>query len=124
MAPPPPVKEEYINLFALQQPAPFYNMAQLQSGRVASSPSPAPGSRVSTGLRLALDEQQQRQMNSLCYAASSSPSPLGSFSDEFAGQVKQHGEELDRFIGDQVIHLGSARNSPYRCWLFRACSLA
>jgi E3 ubiquitin-protein ligase BOI-like protein len=106
MAPPPPVKEEYINLFALQtqQPAPFYNMAQLHgSGRVASSTSPAPGSRVSTGLRLALDEQQQRQMNSLCYAASSSPSPLGSFSDEFAGQVKQHGEELDRFIRDQVI---------------------
>jgi E3 ubiquitin-protein ligase BOI-like protein len=105
MAPPPPVKEEYINLFALhsQQPAPFYNMAQLQNSRVASSPSPAPPTRVSTGLRLALDEQQQRQMNSLCYAASSSPSPLGSFSDEFAGQVKQHGEELDRFIRDQVI---------------------
>jgi E3 ubiquitin-protein ligase BOI-like protein len=108
MAPPPPVKEEYINLFALQtqQPAPFYNMAhaQLHGGsRVASSPSSVPGSRVSTGLRLALDEQQQRQMNSLCYAASSSPSPLGSLSDEFAGQVKQHGEELDRFIRDQVI---------------------
>uniref|UniRef100_A0ACD5Z456 Uncharacterized protein n=1 Tax=Avena sativa TaxID=4498 RepID=A0ACD5Z456_AVESA len=115
MAPPPPVKEEYINLFALQaqqqqQSAPFFNMAQLHSNRVASSPSPAPVTRVSTGLRLALDEQQQRQINSLCYA-SSSPSPFGSFSDEFAGQIKQHGEELDKFIRDQVTSLGSGHNN-------------
>ena len=103
--PPPPVKEEYINLFALQQQqqsAPFYNRAQAQQlhhNRVASSPSPSPSpvTRVSTGLRLALDEQQQRQINSLCYAST----PFGSLSDEFAGQMKQHGEELDRFIRDQ-----------------------
>ncbi|KAM0828097.1 hypothetical protein ACQ4PT_067776 [Festuca glaucescens] len=97
--PPPPVKEEYINLLALQpqqQPAPFFN---IHNGRVASS------ARVSTGLRLALDEQQQRQMNSLCYAASSSPSPFGSFSDE---QMKRDGEELDRFIRDQGEQLRRA----------------
>uniref|UniRef100_A0ACD5ZHR6 Uncharacterized protein n=4 Tax=Avena sativa TaxID=4498 RepID=A0ACD5ZHR6_AVESA len=112
MAPPPPaVKEEYVNLFALQaqqQSAPYFNMAQqLHGNRVASSASPAPVTRVSTGLRLALDEQQQRQINSLCYA-SSSPSPFGSFSDEFAAQVKQHGEELDKFIRDQGEQLRRA----------------
>ena len=112
MAPPMPVKEEYINLFALQsqqQSAQFFNRAQQLHNRVASSPSPSPSpvTRVSTGLRLALDEQQQRQkINSLCYAAT--PSPLAnSLSDEFAGQMKQHGEELDRFIRDQVISIGS-----------------
>ncbi|KAM0924287.1 hypothetical protein ACQ4PT_004930 [Festuca glaucescens] len=113
-APPPaPVKEEYINLFALQQqPAQFFNMAQVHnSNRVASSsPSPAPATHVSTGLRLALDEQQQRQqMSSLCYAASStSPSPFGSFSDELAGQMKRDGEELDRFIREQGEQLRRA----------------
>ncbi|XP_051193249.1 BOI-related E3 ubiquitin-protein ligase 1 [Lolium perenne] len=113
-APPTPaaVKEEYINLFALQQqqPAQFFN---IHGGRVASaSPSPAPAERVSTGLRLALDEQQQRHQqqmtSSLCYAASTSPSPLGSLSDDLAGQMKQHGEELDRFIRDQGEQLRRA----------------
>ncbi|EMS51033.1 hypothetical protein TRIUR3_34175 [Triticum urartu] len=113
MAPPPPAKEEYIGLFA-QHSAPFLNMAQLHSSRVAASPSPAPASvtRVSTGLRLALDEQQQRQINSLCYPSSSSP--LVPFSDEFAGQMKQHGDELDKFVRDQVIHLGSGHATTVR----------
>ncbi|XP_048535401.1 BOI-related E3 ubiquitin-protein ligase 1 [Triticum urartu] len=107
MAPPPPAKEEYIGLFA-QHSAPFLNMAQLHSSRVAASPSPAPASvtRVSTGLRLALDEQQQRQINSLCYPSSSSP--LVPFSDEFAGQMKQHGDELDKFVRDQGEQLRRA----------------
>lgn len=104
MAPPPPAKEEYVSLFA-HQPAPFFNMAQLH-GRVASSPSPAPATRVSTGLRLALDEQQQRQINSLCYPSSSPP--LVPFSDEFAGQTKQHGEELDKFVREQGEQLRRA----------------
>uniref|UniRef100_A0A453PB02 Uncharacterized protein n=1 Tax=Aegilops tauschii subsp. strangulata TaxID=200361 RepID=A0A453PB02_AEGTS len=116
MAPPPPAKEEYINLFA-QQSAPFFNMAQLHNSRVASSPSPAPVTRVSTGLRLALDEQQQRQINSLCYPSSSSP--LVPFSDEFAGQMKQHGDELDKFVRDQVIHLGSGHATAIQ---FRLCA--
>ncbi|KQK00821.1 BOI-related E3 ubiquitin-protein ligase 1 [Brachypodium distachyon] len=115
MAPPPPVKEEYINLFTLQpqQTTPFYNMAQFHQNRVASSsPSPAPMTCVSTGLRLALDEQQQqqqsRQINSLCYAPSPSPSPLASFSDELAGQMKQQAEDLDRFIRGQGEQLRRA----------------
>ncbi|KAK1618991.1 hypothetical protein QYE76_024508 [Lolium multiflorum] len=116
-APPTPaaVKEEYINLFALQQqqqqPAQFFNIHN--SHRVASaSPSPAPAARVSTGLRLALDEQQQRHQqqmtSSLCYAASPSPSPFGSLPDELAGHMKQHGEELDRFIREQGEQLRRA----------------
>lgn len=102
---PPPAKEEYVNLFTLQtqQSTSFANMAaHLQSqNRVSSSPSPA---LVSTGLRLAFDEQQQqesKQMNALRY--SSSPSLFASVSDELAAQVKQHDDEIDRFIREQVI---------------------
>lgn len=108
MAPPPAAaKEEYVNLFTLQpqQSTSFANMAaHLQSqNRVSSSPSPA---LVSTGLRLAFDEQQQqqqqesKQMNALRY--SSSPSLFASVSDELAAQVKQHDDEIDRFIREQV----------------------
>ncbi|KAF8768581.1 hypothetical protein HU200_007129 [Digitaria exilis] len=118
MAPPPPsaAKEEYVNLFTLQphQSTSFANMAahfQSQNNRVSSSPSPAATALVSTGLRLAFDEQQQqhqqqqesKQMNALRY--SSSPSLFSSVSDELAAQVKQHDDEIDRFIREQVRFL-------------------
>ncbi|KAG8059830.1 hypothetical protein GUJ93_ZPchr0002g26304 [Zizania palustris] len=101
---PPPAKEELVNLFTLQpqQSTSFVNMAQL---RILASPSRAPATLVSTGLRLALDEQQQqhqqesKHLRALCYP--SSPSPFASFSDEIAGQLKRQDEELDRFIQDQ-----------------------
>jgi E3 ubiquitin-protein ligase BOI-like protein len=116
MAPPPAAaaKEEYVNLFTLQpqQSTLFANMAHLQSqNRVSSSPSPAATALVSTGLRLSFNEQQQqqqqqqqessKQMNALGY--SSSPSLFSSVSDELAAQVKQHDDEIDRFIREQVI---------------------
>ena len=110
MAPPPPAKE-YVNLFTLQlqQSTSFANMARFQSqNRVSSSPSPAATALVSTGLRLAFDEQQQQQqqqeskqmMNVLRH--SSSQSLFASVSDELAAQVKQHDDEIDRFIREQV----------------------
>ncbi|XP_040376202.1 BOI-related E3 ubiquitin-protein ligase 1 [Oryza brachyantha] len=108
---PPPAKEELVNLFTLQpqQSTSFVNMAQLHN-RVSASPSRAPATLVSTGLRLALDEQQQQQeskrLKSLCY--SSSPTPFVSFSDELAGQMKRQDEELDRFIQDQGEQLRRA----------------
>lgn len=113
MAPPPAVKEDYVNLFALQQQQqqsmPFANMALFQNqNRVSSSPSPAATALVSTGLRLAFDEQQQhllqqqegKQTNALRY--SSPPSLFASVSDELAAQAKQHEEEVDRFVREQV----------------------
>ncbi|CAL5054965.1 unnamed protein product [Urochloa decumbens] len=116
MAPPPPAaaapKEEYVNLFTLQpQQQP---VAQFQSqNRVSSSPSPAATALVSTGLRLAFDEQQQqqqqgsKQMNAFRY----SPSPASLFasvSDDLAAQVKQHDDEIDRFIREQGEQLRRA----------------
>ncbi|RCV07825.1 hypothetical protein SETIT_1G276600v2 [Setaria italica] len=121
MAPPPAAaKEEYVNLFTLQpqQSTSFANMAQFQSqNRVSSSPSPAATALVSTGLRLAFDEQQQqqqqqqqqestKQMNALRY--SSSPSLFSTVSDELAAQVKQHDDEIDRFIREQGEQLRRA----------------
>ncbi|XP_062219939.1 BOI-related E3 ubiquitin-protein ligase 1-like [Phragmites australis] len=111
---PPPAKEEYVNLFTLQprQSTSFANMARFQNqNRVSSSPSPSPSAAalVSTGLRLAFNEQQQqesKQMNALCY--SSSPSLFASVSDELAEQVKQHDEEIDRFIREQGEQLRRA----------------
>ena len=113
MAPPPAAaKEEYVNLFTLQpqQSTSFANMARFQSqNRVSSSPSPAATALVSTGLRLAFDEQQQQQqqkqeskqmMNALSHSASQSL--FASVSDELAAQVKQHDDEIDRFIREQV----------------------
>lgn len=112
---PPPAKEELVNLFTLQpqQSTSFVNMAQLHN-RVSASPSRAPAALVSTGLRLALDEQQQQQqqqqeskrLKALCY--SSSPMPFVSFSDELAGQMKRQDEELDRFIKEQGEQLRRA----------------
>jgi E3 ubiquitin-protein ligase BOI and related proteins len=107
---PPPAKEEYVNLFSLQpqQSTLFANVAQhfQNQNRVSSSPSPAATALVSTGLRLAFDEQQQqeeskRMHNALRY--SSSPSLFASVSDELAAQVKQNDEEMDRFVREQVI---------------------
>ena len=111
MAPPPPAKE-YVNLFTLQpqQSTSFANMARFQSqNRVSSSPSPAATALVSTGLRLAFDEQQQQQqqqkqeskqmMNALSHSASQSL--FASVSDELAAQVKQHDDEIDRFTGNR-----------------------
>ena len=141
MAPPPPpaAKEEYVNLFTLQpqQSTSFANMARFQSqNRVSSSPSPAATALVSTGLRLAFDEQQQQQqqqqeskqmMNVLRH--SSSQSLFASVSDELAAQVKQHDDEIDRFIREQVncsprnpfvlvasSFLGSNPDAPVRSW--------
>lgn len=125
---PPPAKEELVNLFTLQpqQSTSFVNMAQLHN-RVSASPSRAPAALVSTGLRLALDEQQQQQqqqeskrLKALCY--SSSPMPFVSFSDELAGQMKRQDEELDRFIKEQVID----DFAPHTIRLFRwfVCSVA
>uniref|UniRef100_A0A0E0K3R8 RING-type domain-containing protein n=1 Tax=Oryza punctata TaxID=4537 RepID=A0A0E0K3R8_ORYPU len=110
---PPPAKEELVNLFTLQpqQSTSFVNMAQLHN-RVSASPSHAPAALVSTGLRLALDEQQQQQqqeskrLKALCYSSSSIP--FVSFSDELAGQMKRQDEELDRFIKDQGEQLRRA----------------
>uniref|UniRef100_A0A0A9DLX4 RING-type domain-containing protein n=1 Tax=Arundo donax TaxID=35708 RepID=A0A0A9DLX4_ARUDO len=45
-------------------------------------------------------------MNALCY--SSSPSLFASVSDELAAQVKQHDEEIDRFIREQGEQLRRA----------------
>jgi E3 ubiquitin-protein ligase BOI and related proteins len=107
---PPPAKEEYVNLFSLQpqQSTLFANVAQhfQNQNRVSSSPSPAATALVSTGLRLAFDEQQQqeeskRMHNALRY--SSSPSLFAYVSDELAAQVKQNDEEMDRFVREQVI---------------------
>ncbi|TVU28038.1 hypothetical protein EJB05_19560 [Eragrostis curvula] len=121
MAPPPPAKaEEFVNLFTLQpqqSTSLFANtVAHFQhQNRVSSSPSPAATALVSTGLRLAFDEQQQqqlqqqecnKQMNALRY--SSSPSLFSSVSDELAAQVKQHDEEIDRFIREQGEQLRRA----------------
>ncbi|PWZ24538.1 hypothetical protein Zm00014a_009531 [Zea mays] len=120
MAPPPAVKEDYVNLFALQQQQqqqsmPFANMALFQNqNRVSSSPSPAATALVSTGLRLAFDEQQQhllqqqegKQTNALRY--SSPPSLFASVSDELAAQAKQHEEEVDRFVREQGEQLRRA----------------
>ncbi|OEL36139.1 hypothetical protein BAE44_0002842 [Dichanthelium oligosanthes] len=119
MAPPPAAaaaREEYVNLFTLQpqQSTSFANMAHFQNqSRVSSSPSPAATALVSTGLRLAFDGQQQqqqhqesKQMNALRY--SSSPSLFGSVSDELAAQVKQHDDEIDRFILEQGEQLRRA----------------
>ncbi|KAJ1280473.1 hypothetical protein BS78_04G235200 [Paspalum vaginatum] len=114
-----PAKEDYVNLFTLQpqQSTPFLNMAaHFQSqNRVSLSPSPAATATatalVSTGLRLAFDGQQQqetesKQMNALRY--SSSPSLFASVSDELAAQVKQHDDEIDRFIREQGEQLRRA----------------
>jgi E3 ubiquitin-protein ligase BOI-like protein len=109
---PPAAKEEYVNLFTLQpqqSTSSFANVALFHNqSRVSSSPSPAATTAlVSTGLRLAFDEQQQlqqqesKQTNALRYS-SSSPSLFASVSDELAAQVKQHDEEIDRFVRDQV----------------------
>ncbi|XP_062222408.1 BOI-related E3 ubiquitin-protein ligase 1-like [Phragmites australis] len=110
---PPPAKEEYVNLFTLQpqQSTSIAYMAHLQNqNRFSSSPSPAATALVSTGLRLAFDGQQQqqesKQMNASCY--SSSPSLFASVSDELATQVKQHDEEIDRFIREQGEQLRRA----------------
>lgn len=123
MAPPPAVKEDYVNLFALQQQQqqsmPFANMALFQNqNRVSSSPSPAATALVSTGLRLAFDEQQQhllqqqesKQTNALRY--SSPPSLFASVSDELAAQAKQHEEEVDRFVREQVSWAPATRLFP------------
>ncbi|CAD6249906.1 unnamed protein product [Miscanthus lutarioriparius] len=119
MAPPAAAaaKEEYVNLFTLQpqqSTSSFANVALFHNQRrVSSSPSPAATALVSTGLRLAFDEQQQlqqqesKQMNALRYS-SSSPSLFGSVSDELAAQVKQHDEEIDRFVREQGEHLRRA----------------
>ncbi|CAN6246536.1 unnamed protein product [Urochloa humidicola] len=80
-------------------------MAHLQShNRVSSSsPSPAATALVSTGLRLAFDEQQQNNR------VSSSPASLfASVSDDLAAQVKQHDDEIDRFIREQGEQLRRA----------------
>jgi len=112
MAPPPAAaaaKEEYVNLFTLQpqqSTSSFANVALFHNQSRVSSPA-ATTALVSTGLRLAFDEQQQlqqqesKQMNALRYS-SSSPSLFGSVSDELAAQVKQHDEEIDRFVREQV----------------------
>ncbi|KAF0933852.1 hypothetical protein E2562_019304 [Oryza meyeriana var. granulata] len=107
---PPQAKEELVNLFTLQpqQSTSFVNMAQLHN-RISASPSRAPATLVSTGLRLALDEQQQeesKRLKAMCY--SSSPTQFVSFSDELAGQMKRQDEELDRFIQDQGEQLRRA----------------
>lgn len=120
MAPPPASKEEYVNLFTLQpqqSASSFANVALFQNleNRVSSSPSPA---LVSTGLRLAFDEQQQLQQqqqqesskhmnnNALRYS-----SLFASVSDELAAQVKQNDEEMDRFIREQVNCLSVVSSS-------------
>ena len=112
MAPPAAAaaaKEEYVNLFTLQpqqSTSSFANVALFHNQSRVSSPA-ATTALVSTGLRLAFDEQQQlqqqesKQMNALRYS-SSSPSLFGSVSDELAAQVKQHDEEIDRFVREQV----------------------
>ncbi|XP_066328255.1 BOI-related E3 ubiquitin-protein ligase 1-like [Miscanthus floridulus] len=114
MAPPPvaAAKEEYVNLFTLQpqqSTSSFANVALFHNqSRVSSSPSPAATALVSTGLRLAFDEQQEsKQMNALRYS-SSSPSLFGFVSDELAAQVKQHDEEIDRFVREQGEQLRRA----------------
>lgn len=117
---PPAAKEEYVNLFTLQpqqSTSSFANVALFHNqSRVSSSPSPAATTAlVSTGLRLAFDEQQQQQLqqqeskqtNALRYS-SSSPSLFASVSDELAAQVKQHDEEIDRFVRDQGEQLRRA----------------
>ncbi|KAL5206994.1 hypothetical protein ABZP36_031429 [Zizania latifolia] len=112
---PPPAKEELVNLFTLQpqQSTSFVNMAQL---RILASPSRERATLVSTGLRLALDEQQQQQeskhLRALCYP--SSPSPFASFSDEIAGQLKRQDDELDRFIQDQGEQMRRALDDRVR----------
>ncbi|CAL5018926.1 unnamed protein product [Urochloa decumbens] len=112
MAPPAPApKEEFVNLFTLQ-PQQQQSMAHLQSqNRVSSSPSPAATALVSTGLRLAFDEHQQqqgcKQTNALRY--STSPASLfATVSDDLAAQVKQHDDEIDRFIREQGEQLRRA----------------
>jgi E3 ubiquitin-protein ligase BOI and related proteins len=108
---PPPAKEEYVNLFA--KAAHFQNQ-----NRVSSSPAAATA-LVSTGLRLAFNEQQQQQSKQMSNAlrySSSSPSLFASVSDELAAQVKQNEVEIDRFIREQVI---LAR--PIR-WFWFSCS--
>ncbi|KAG8071911.1 hypothetical protein GUJ93_ZPchr0006g41894 [Zizania palustris] len=110
---PPPAKEELVDLFTLQpqRSTSFVNMAHLHNS-VLPSPSRAPATFVSTGLRLALDEQQKQQqqaskrLKALC--CPSSPSPLASFSDELAAQMKQQDEELNRFIQEQGEQLRRA----------------
>ena len=115
MAPLSPVKEELVNLFALQpqQSTSFVNMAQLRNRVLASlSCAPPASTLVSTGLRLALDEQQQQEgkrLKTLCYSSSFAP-----FSDELARKMKRQDEELDRFIQEQVIH--NPFNLSVRCW--------
>ncbi|GJN21883.1 hypothetical protein PR202_gb09405 [Eleusine coracana subsp. coracana] len=118
MAPPTAAaaKEEYVNLFTLQPQQHFHNL----ENRVSSSPAPAATALVSTGLRLAFDEQQQHQlqfqqesskqmMNNNALRYSSSPSSLfASVSDELAAQVKQNDEEIDRFIREQGEQLRRA----------------
>ncbi|KAG0534631.1 hypothetical protein BDA96_04G295900 [Sorghum bicolor] len=118
MAPPPAAaaaKEEYVNLFTLQpqqSTSSFANVALFHNQSRVSSPA-ATTALVSTGLRLAFDEQQQlqqqesKQMNALRYS-SSSPSLFGSVSDELAAQVKQHDEEIDRFVREQGEQLRRA----------------
>lgn len=128
MAPPAAAKEEYVDLFTLQSTTSFANVTQhfQNQNRVSSSPPPAAAATttalVSTGLRLAFNEQQQqlqqqqlesKQMSSdgLRY---SSPSLVASFSDEFAALVKQNDEEIDRFIREQGEQLRRAMTDRLR----------
>ncbi|GJM86468.1 hypothetical protein PR202_ga02331 [Eleusine coracana subsp. coracana] len=121
MAPPPAAaaKEEYVNLFSLQtqqqSTSSFANVAHFHNleNRVSSSPAPAATALVSTGLRLAFDEQQQHQLqfqqqhqdsskqmmnNNVLRYSSSPPSLFASVSDELAAQVKQ------KRRGDRPVH--------------------
>jgi E3 ubiquitin-protein ligase BOI and related proteins len=114
-------REECVSLFTVQpqQSTAFASVALFQnhqimvSSSLSPSPSPAATTLVSTGLRLAFDEQQQqlqqqdsKQTNAFGYP--SSPSQSGSVSDELAAQVKRHDEEIDRFVREQVP-------SPFPC---------
>ncbi|KAL5668927.1 hypothetical protein ACJX0J_021148, partial [Zea mays] len=99
-------REECVSLFTVQpqQSTAFASVALFQTqNMVSSSPSPAATALVSTGLRLAFDEQQQQQESKQtdAFGYPSSPSQSGSVSDELAAQVKRHDEEIDRFVREQ-----------------------
>ncbi|KAH7687487.1 E3 ubiquitin-protein ligase BOI-like protein [Dioscorea alata] len=111
-----------VSLFSLQpQPPPptVVSLAQLQIQR---QHTPAPPI-VSTGLRLAFEDQTTFVSSSPSPSPSSSLPPLISslLSDDLAVQIKQHNDEIDRFLRSQAEQLRTAltqtRHRHYRSLL-------
>ncbi|KAJ0961771.1 hypothetical protein J5N97_029599 [Dioscorea zingiberensis] len=105
VAPQPLQQGATIGLFSLQAqvPAPvpaMMSLAQLQNQTQTQTPP-----LVSTGLRLAFEDQSQNQSQSNPYASSPSSIISSLLADDLAALINRQGEEIDRLLRSQADQL-------------------